>query len=75
MTDPDPYLPDDYARQAAALIGLTLSPVQLPGVQRNLTVAASMAAAVFAVPLGRDDHPAPAFHPDGGTGSTPPEAA
>lgn len=60
-----PFDPEAYARQAAALIGLPLAPEHLPGVARNLALAAQMAAIVEALPLGVADEPAPVFNPSG----------
>ncbi|MBE9606086.1 DUF4089 domain-containing protein [Acetobacteraceae bacterium H6797] len=54
-----------YAKQAAALIGLPLDPAHLPGVTRNLTLAAQMAATVFSLPLTPADEQAPVFNPGG----------
>lgn len=50
-----------YARAAAAAVGLPLDPRHLPGVALNLRLAARMAAAVEAVPLGPADEAAPVF--------------
>jgi hypothetical protein len=56
--------PEAYARQAAALVGLTLDPAHLPGVAMNIALAARMAALVEARPLAKADEPAPVFVAD-----------
>ncbi len=66
---PDPFDPQAYAIQAAALIGLPLAPAHLPGVAANVALAARMAAMVFAVPLTPADEAAPVYTP------APPPAA
>ena len=52
---------ETYARQAAALLGLTIDPAHLPGIVANLAVAARMAAIVSTLPLTPADEPAPIF--------------
>jgi hypothetical protein len=58
---PPAFDAEAYARQAAALVGLTLTPVHLPGVIANLQLAARMAALVEGIPLTVVDEPAPVF--------------
>ncbi|NKC33450.1 DUF4089 domain-containing protein [Falsiroseomonas selenitidurans] len=60
MTTP-PFDAEAYARQAAPLLGLTVTPAQLPGVVANLQLAARMAAMVESWKLGVADEPAPVF--------------
>lgn len=57
MTEPD----ETTMLHAAALLRLELDPAYQPGVLANLRLAARMAALVEAIPLGRDDEPAPVF--------------
>jgi hypothetical protein len=61
MTTPSEPDLETYARQAAALIGLTLQDRHVPGVAQNLRVAARAAAVVDSVALGPTDEPAPVF--------------
>lgn len=58
MPDLDPAA---YARAAAAALGLPLREEHLPGVARNIGLAARMAAVVEAMPLGPEDEAAPVF--------------
>ena len=55
--------PDAFSIAAAAALGLTLTPEQLPGVTMNLAIAARAAKLVEAVPLAPADEPAPVFVP------------
>ena len=55
--------PQPDARTLAATLGLELGPGHLPGVERNLGLAARMAALIEAVPLTPADEPAPVFRP------------
>jgi hypothetical protein len=50
-------------RANADALGLRLTPEQMPGVLRYVTLAADMAALVEALPLGRDDEAATVFVP------------
>ena len=59
----EPFDAEVFAREAARLIGLPLAPEHLPGVARNLALAAAQAALLGAAPLSAEDEPAPVFRP------------
>ncbi|MBY0339361.1 MAG: DUF4089 domain-containing protein [Acetobacteraceae bacterium] len=61
MPDSPRFEPAEYARAAAAAIGLPLRDQHLPGVALNLSLAARMAQIVEALPLTPADEAAPAF--------------
>lgn len=52
-----------YAEQAAAAIGLPLTPVGLPAVAQQLAGLLNAAALVMEFPLPEDVEPAPTFEP------------
>lgn len=61
MNDPERHAAAVDA--AARLIGLPISAEQRPGVLQFFALAASMAAVLDAVPLGRDDEPGAVWRP------------
>ena len=52
-----------YVDAAAVVLEVPLSPEHRPGVVSYFALAAGLAELVMALPLGRDDDPAPAFVP------------
>ena len=54
-----------YVDAAAAALDLPLATAHRPGVLAYFALAAGLADAVMAVPLGAGDEPAPAFMPIG----------
>ena len=52
-----------YVEAAAAALEVPLAPEHRPGVLSYFALAAGLAELVMALPLGRDDDPAPAFVP------------
>jgi len=50
-----------YVDAAAAALDLTLAPAHRPGVLAYFALAAELADAVMAAPLGASDEPAPVF--------------
>lgn len=58
------HIDEAYVRHAAALLGITLSAQQLPGVVMNLQRTAQIAAALNAFPLDPVvDEPGPVWRP------------
>jgi hypothetical protein len=56
-----PFDAEAYAREAARLIGLPLAAEHLPGVARNLALAAAQAALLSEAETAEE--PAPVFRP------------
>ena len=54
-----------YVDAAAAALDLPLAPAHRPGVLAYFALAAELADAVMAAPLGASDEPAPVFTPIG----------
>ena len=54
-----------YVDAAAAALDLPLAPAHRPGVLAYFALAAVLADALMAVPLGAGDEPAPTFTPIG----------
>ena len=63
MPDSPRFEPTEYARAAAAAIGLPLKDQHMPGIALNLSLAARMAQAIEALPLTPADEAAPVFVP------------
>ena len=61
MSSSDSFDAEAHGRLTAALIGLPIAPDHMPGVVQDLLVAARMAAAVEAMPLGVTEKRGPVF--------------